>query len=274
MSKTSLRHRSERPVCITDMFRAPVQDTENASGTSDQPLRLNMCPSLTLPLLSGWTALRSHFCFVDISRYTLSWCCVPDVIMPNSPTSNTLQPVSSNDENMGFKSTFYHLPSFIFFLFIASSVYISARPISNISVNNLNTSIGCDEGNIGEGNEFNVKGQFNTFTLWELELTLSVGSCGEFYNTIVSDFYSSPGDKGENVSLGEISNIHVSGTNRGCIGGNNNYTVTGERLISDSFLMFRGRYSTDLSMIKKIQSVLSLCFSSTNPSQDRDWQCQ
>lgn len=165
MSKTSLRHRSERPVCITDMFRAPVQDTENATGTSDQPLRLNMCPSLTLPLLSGWTALRSHFCFVDISRYTLSWCCVPDVIMPNSPTSNTLQPVSSNNENMGFKSTFYHLPSFIFFLFIASSVYISARPISNISVNNLNTSIGCDEGNIGEGNEFNVKGQFNTCTL-------------------------------------------------------------------------------------------------------------
>ncbi|XP_030294269.1 uncharacterized protein LOC115594365 isoform X2 [Sparus aurata] len=94
---------------------------------------------------------------------------------------------------MGFKSTFYHLPSFIFFLFIASSVYISARPISNISVNNLNTSIGCDEGNIGEGNEFNVKG-----------------------------------DKGENVSLGEISNIHVSGTNRGCIGGNNNYTVTAQ----------------------------------------------
>ena len=66
---------------------------------------------------------------------------------------------------MGFKSTFFLLPSFIFFIFLASSVYISARPISNISVNNLNTSIGCDEGNIGEGNEFNVKGKCNTCTL-------------------------------------------------------------------------------------------------------------
>lgn len=170
---------------------------------------------------------------------------------------------------MGFKSTFFLLPSFIFFIFLASSVYISARPISNISVNNLNTSIGCDEGNIGEGNEFNVKGKCNTCTLWAAGLRLSVGSCGD---TNVSDIYSSTGDKGENVSLGEISNIHVSGTNRGCIGGNNNYTVTGKRLISDSFLMFRGHYSTDLSMIKT--SVLSLCFSSTNPSQVQDWQCQ
>ncbi|GAA6219847.1 uncharacterized protein LOC115594365 isoform X1 [Lates japonicus] len=34
-------------------------------------------------------------------------------------------------------------------------------------------------------------------------------------------------DSGETVSLGNISNIHISGTNRGCIGGRNNYTVTG-----------------------------------------------
>lgn len=35
------------------------------------------------------------------------------------------------------------------------------------------------------------------------------------------------GDTGKNVSVGNITNIHVSGTNQGCIGGKNNYTVTG-----------------------------------------------
>ncbi|XP_073335094.1 uncharacterized protein [Pagrus major] len=102
-------------LCITDMFKTPVQDTENATGSSDQP----------------------HSA--------------------------------------------------------ASSVFISARPMSNNSVNNKNISIGCDEGNIGAENEYNVKG-----------------------------------DKGENVTLGEISNIHVSKTNRGCIGGKNNYNVTAQ----------------------------------------------
>ncbi|XP_073335095.1 uncharacterized protein [Pagrus major] len=87
----------------------------------------------------------------------------------------------------------YMCRSLTLLCFLASSVFISARPMSNNSVNNKNISIGCDEGNIGAENEYNVKG-----------------------------------DKGENVTLGEISNIHVSKTNRGCIGGKNNYNVTAQ----------------------------------------------
>lgn len=154
---------------------------------------------------------------------------------------------------MGFNSTTFLILSF-FFIFL---VHISAPPAPHNTGNEKNISISCNEGKIGAENEHNVKGK--TY------LSASVGSSGQLYNTVLSS------TGGGNVSLGNISNIHVSGTNRGCIGGRNDFTVTGGLSFSygwglsgwfifKSLLICRDHYSTYLSTVNCFQSLIFLVF--------------